>query len=92
MPVEKISIPLPPDMIATLRDSIASGGYASTSGVIRKALREWMMRRSGQANAVAEIRGAWGAGVSSGTSAALDIPSSRRRTRTRLKRPRKKAR
>ena len=79
-------------MIATLRDAVALGGYASTSEVVREALREWKVRRSGQTNTVAEIRGAWETGLSSGASAALDIPSIKKRARDRLERPRKKAR
>jgi antitoxin ParD1/3/4 len=92
MPVEKISIALPTDMIASLRDAVASGGYASTSEVVREALREWKARRSGSANTIAEIRGAWEAGRSSGASADLDIPAIKKRARARLERPRKKAR
>jgi antitoxin ParD1/3/4 len=92
VPVEKISIALPADMVSTLRDAVASGGYASTSEVIREALREWKARRSGQANTVAEIRGAWETGLSSGTSTELDIPSIKKRSRARMERPRKKAR
>ncbi len=39
---EKLSITLPADMARLVREKVSSGGYASTSEVIRTALRAWM--------------------------------------------------
>ena len=39
--VQKISIALPKEMIADIRTAVDSGRYASTSEVIREAVREW---------------------------------------------------
>ncbi len=38
---EKISITLPPDMLASIKDKVQSGVYGSTSEVIREAMRLW---------------------------------------------------
>ena len=38
--VEKISVALPPDMVGLVRKAVESGDYASSSEVIREALRE----------------------------------------------------
>ncbi len=43
--VEKISIGLPPDMIATLKSAVESGEYANTSEVICEPLRAWKFKR-----------------------------------------------
>ena len=43
--VEKVSIALPPEMVGAVRDAVASGEYASTSEVIRDALRDWTLKR-----------------------------------------------
>jgi len=43
--VEKISIALPADMAALVRRAVEAGDYASSSEVIREALREWKARR-----------------------------------------------
>jgi len=43
--VEKISIALTDEMLASVRQAVASGDYASTSEVVRDALRDWRMRR-----------------------------------------------
>ena len=38
---EKISITLPPEMLASLRERIEAGEYGSTSEAIRDAVRVW---------------------------------------------------
>ena len=44
--VEKISIALPADMATLVRNAVETGDYASSSEVIREALREWKARRA----------------------------------------------
>lgn len=39
--VEKISIALPGEMLESIRDAVESGDYATTSEVIREAVRHW---------------------------------------------------
>jgi antitoxin ParD1/3/4 len=39
--VEKISIALPPEMVAVVRSAVDTGEYASSSEVVRDALRDW---------------------------------------------------
>jgi antitoxin ParD1/3/4 len=43
--VEKISIALTDEMLASVKDAVASGDYASSSEVIRHALRDWKKQR-----------------------------------------------
>ena len=38
---EKISITLPPDMLADIKEKVEAGDYASTSEVVREAMRLW---------------------------------------------------
>jgi antitoxin ParD1/3/4 len=42
--VEKLSIALPKDMVDSIRDAVESGDYATTSEVIRDALRNWRQK------------------------------------------------
>lgn len=81
--VEKISIALPRDMAALVRNAVATGDYASSSEVIREALREWKARRAARRDAVEEIRRLWEEGIASG-SAELDIATIKKRGRQRL--------
>lgn len=43
--VEKLSITLSKDMVEAIRDAVDSGDYATTSEVIRDALRGWRFKR-----------------------------------------------
>ena|ERR1700761_4591930 len=42
--VQKISIALPKEMVEDLRHAVDSGRYATTSEVVRQAVREWTER------------------------------------------------
>ncbi len=57
--IEKISIALPPEMVAQLRQAVDAGEYASSSEVVRDALRDWSYKRQLQQNGVAELRRLW---------------------------------
>lgn len=43
--IEKISVSLPRDMIEDIRDAVDSGAYATTSEVLRDAVREWRKKQ-----------------------------------------------
>lgn len=57
--VEKISIALPPEMVAQLRSAVETGEYASSSEVVRDALRDWTHKRQLQQNGISELRKLW---------------------------------
>ena len=56
---EKISIALPPEMVAIVRGAVEAGEYASSSEVVRDALRDWTRKRSLKRQGVAELRQVW---------------------------------
>jgi antitoxin ParD1/3/4 len=56
---EKISIALPPEMVQIVRAAVATGEYASSSEVIRDALRDWTYKRNLRQQGIAELRGVW---------------------------------
>ena len=56
---EKISIALPPEMVAIVSNAVATGEYASSSEVIRDALRDWTYKRNLRQQGVAELRKLW---------------------------------
>jgi antitoxin ParD1/3/4 len=57
--VEKISIALPPEMVAVVRSAVDTGEYASSSEVVRDALRDWTQKRSLRQQGVEELRQVW---------------------------------
>ena len=56
---EKISIALPPEMVNIVRGAVATGEYASSSEVIRDALRDWTYKRNLRQQGVTELRRVW---------------------------------
>jgi antitoxin ParD1/3/4 len=57
--VEKISIALPSEMVSIVRQAVEAGEYASSSEVVRDALREWTHRRSLHQQGIDELRKIW---------------------------------
>ena len=55
-PAEKLSITLTPHLAKLVRDSVASGRFASASEVIRDAMRVWQLREQEHEEVIASIR------------------------------------
>lgn len=66
--VEKLSIALTPEMAGMVKQAVRSGEYASSSEVIREALRLWRDHQQARAQEIEALRRAWGEGVASGPS------------------------
>ena len=64
--VEKVSIALTQDMLATVKSAVASGDYASLSEVVREALRDWKLRRALEGQSIEEVRRLVKVGIDSG--------------------------
>jgi len=64
--VERLTITLPTEMATTVRDAVAGGEYASTSEVIREALRDWVRAHDTERRDLEALREAIRAGVESG--------------------------
>lgn len=44
--IERLTITLPADMAAVVKGAVKGGDYASTSEVVREALRDWKVKRT----------------------------------------------
>ncbi|ARN83434.1 ribbon-helix-helix domain-containing protein [Methylocystis bryophila] len=66
--VQKLSVALTPEIIAMLKEAVASGEYTSTSEVVRDALRCWKAQRTAHEVDAEELRRLWREGVASETS------------------------
>ena len=44
--IERMTITMPADMAAVVKGAVEGGDYASTSEVIREALRDWKSKRA----------------------------------------------
>ncbi|GCL36438.1 MAG: type II toxin-antitoxin system ParD family antitoxin [Sphaerospermopsis sp.] len=82
--VEKISVALTPEMAALVRDAVKSGEYASSSEIIREALRDWKYKRLLQSQNLDEIHRLWQEGINSGAGKFADIEAIKLEARKRL--------
>ena len=57
--IEKISIALPQEMVEQVRDAVDAGEYASSSEVVREALRDWNQKRALRQQGIKELRRVW---------------------------------
>lgn len=55
--MERMTITLTPEMAALVRSAVGEGDYASSSEIVREALRDWRLKRLERAQALAEMRG-----------------------------------
>ena len=44
--IERLTITLPSDMAAVVKGAVENGDYASSSEVVREAIRDWKMKRA----------------------------------------------
>jgi len=85
--VEKITIALTKDIAADVRAAVAHGEYASTSEVIRDALRDWKLKRATQEEQIQGVRRMWQSGIESGSAGPLDIEAIKQEARKAMTRP-----
>lgn len=70
---EKMSITLTPELASMINEAVATGNYASTSEVIREALRDWRVKQMMRQQQLQEIRRLWDEAVQSGPGRFHDI-------------------
>ncbi len=71
--VQRITITVTDDMAAMVRGAVSAGDYASSSEIIREALRDWKVKRLVQEQHLAEMRAFIAEGIAE-IEAGLDVP------------------
>lgn len=54
--IERMTITLPSDMAAVVKGAVEGGDYASSSEVVREALRDWKMKRALQLQELTSLK------------------------------------
>lgn len=54
--IERMTITLPSDMAVIVKEAVERGDYASSSEVVREALRDWKMKRALQLQELASLK------------------------------------
>jgi antitoxin ParD1/3/4 len=54
--IKRLTITLPADMAGLVKGAVDDGDYASTSEVVREALRDWKLKRELRLHQLAELK------------------------------------
>lgn len=81
--VEKLSIALTQEMAEEVKLAVKRGEYASTSEVIREALRDWRRKRVLMEQEIDELRRSWHEGLESGAGRYESMEALKQAARTR---------
>ncbi len=82
--VKKISIALTGEQIAALKAAVETGEYATTSEIVREAIRDWQFKRELRQEDLRHLRQLWDQGKASGTATPVDFDAARHEARQRL--------
>ena len=83
--IQKVSIALTGEQVASLKAAVSSGEYATTSEIVREALRDWQFKRELRREEVERLRQLWDEGKASGPARPFDIERVIANGRARLK-------
>jgi len=70
--IERLTITVPAEMAATVRLAVDAGDYASTSEVVREALRDWVRQHDAERRELETLREAIRVGLASGPGVPAD--------------------
>ena len=71
--VRKVSIALTGEQIGALKAAVDAGEYATTSEIVREALRDWQYKRELRREDLARLRQLWDEGKASGPPRKADF-------------------
>lgn len=86
-----MNVSLTPELERLVREKVETGRYASTSEVVREALRLLEQRDQAAVDRLTALRSAWDKGIASGPAGELDFRDLRRKAKARLGSKRAKA-
>jgi antitoxin ParD1/3/4 len=89
--IEKLSVALTREQVASLKAAVDAGEYATTSEIVREAVRDWQLKRELRQEDINHLRQLWDAGRASGNVGELDMKQLRGEARKRLSSARKAA-
>ena len=87
--IHKVSIALTGEQIGSLKAAAETGEYATTSEIVREAIRDWQFKHALRQEDLKRLRQLWDEGKTSGPAKPLDFNELRREARQRLTATRK---
>jgi antitoxin ParD1/3/4 len=85
MDIRKVSIALTGEQVEALKAAVESGEYATSSEIVREALRDWQFKREVRQKNIERLRQLWDEGKASGPARPFDIERTIAAAKARLK-------
>jgi antitoxin ParD1/3/4 len=82
--IRKISVALTSEQLAALKAAVETGEYATTSEIVREAIRDWQFKRELRQEDIKRLQQLWDEGKASGRARPLDFGELRREAQKRL--------
>jgi antitoxin ParD1/3/4 len=82
--IQKVSVALTGEQVEALKAAVNSGAYATTSEVVREAIRDWQLKQELRRDEVEILRRLWDEGEASGPPIPVDFDEVRREARRLL--------
>jgi antitoxin ParD1/3/4 len=83
--IQKVSIALTGEQLAALKAAVETGEYATTSEIVREAIRDWQFKRELRQEDIKRLRQLWDEGKASGPAAPFDVERTLAAAKARLK-------
>ncbi len=83
--IQKVSIALTGGQLAALKAAVEAGEYATTSEVVREAIRDWQFKRELRQEDIKRLRKLWDEGKASGPAEPFDVDRTLAAAEARLK-------
>ncbi len=83
--IQKVSVALTGEQLAALKAAVETGEYATTSEIVREAIRDWQFKRELRQEDIRRLRKLWDEGKASGPAQPFDIERTIAAARARLK-------
>ncbi|MGB8842795.1 MAG: type II toxin-antitoxin system ParD family antitoxin [Aliidongia sp.] len=89
--IQKVSVALTGEQLTALRAAVESGEYATTSEIVREAVRDWQLKHALRQEDIRRLQQLWDEGKASGPGVPLDFAKLRLEARLRLHEAKMKA-
>jgi antitoxin ParD1/3/4 len=82
--IQKVSVALTGGQLAALKAAVEAGEYATTSEIVREAVRDWQFKHELRQEEVKRLRKLWDEGKASGPAEPFDVERTLAAARARL--------
>lgn len=89
--IQKVSVAMTGEQLSALKAAVETGEYATTSEVVREALRDWQWKRELRGDELNRLRALWQEAEARGPGKEVDMAAHREEARRRLKQSMRKS-